>query len=222
MPWPDIVRFVRQLSHDIRNNLNAAELQSAYIVELTKEEELQSEIQRLREMMGEIGTSLQRLTTGLGQISPSFMPYRAADLIEDVQQKVAKDFPDNAPKIKWQVNVGDTELEIDPQLLQQTFIELVRNAFQHETKVSSIEAKVDVEQGRLVFRLREPKAKFERSIEHWGHEPLCNVGQGRYGLGLNRARVIIEAHGGDLRAEFDRGDSILRTTVSLPISREHK
>ena len=25
--WPDMVKFVRQLSHDIRNNLNAVELQ---------------------------------------------------------------------------------------------------------------------------------------------------------------------------------------------------
>src|SRR6267143_314783 len=29
--WPDMVKFVRQLSHDIRNNLNAVELQSAYL-----------------------------------------------------------------------------------------------------------------------------------------------------------------------------------------------
>jgi K+-sensing histidine kinase KdpD len=220
VPWPDIVRFVRQLSHDIRNNLNAAELQSAYIGELAKEEELQNEIQRLREMLGEIGTSLQRLTTGLGQISSNFMPYRAADLVDDVQQKIAKDFPDHAAKIKWDVNVGDAGLEMDPQLLQQAFVELLRNAFQHEAKVTSLEAKVDIEREHLIFRLREPKAKFELSTEHWGREPLRGVGQGRYGLGLNRARVIIEAHGGELRAEFDRGESVLRTTVTLPISRE--
>jgi hypothetical protein len=27
---PDVARFVRQLSHDLRNHLNAAELQSAF------------------------------------------------------------------------------------------------------------------------------------------------------------------------------------------------
>ena len=31
VPWSDTVRFVRQLSHDLRNDLNAIELQSAYI-----------------------------------------------------------------------------------------------------------------------------------------------------------------------------------------------
>ena len=34
LPWSDTVRFVRQLSHDLRNDLNAIELQSAYIGEL--------------------------------------------------------------------------------------------------------------------------------------------------------------------------------------------
>src|SRR5205085_3517288 len=36
VPWDDVVRFVRQLSHDLRNDLNALELQSAYIAELTQ------------------------------------------------------------------------------------------------------------------------------------------------------------------------------------------
>jgi len=219
VPWPDIVRFVRQLSHDIRNHLNASELQSAYLAELTQDEELQSEIQRLREMLGEIGASFQRLTTGLGQINPTFMQYRAADFLEDVQQKVAKDFPESSSKIRWEINVGEAGLEIDPQLLQQAFLELFRNAFQNDGK-NGIEAKAGVEGERLIFKLREPKTKFERSTERWGQEPLREVGQGRYGLGLNRVRLIVEAHGGEFRAEFNRPESVLVTTVALPTSHE--
>ena len=49
VPWSDTVRFVRQLSHDLRNDLNAIELRSAYIGELTQDQELTSEIKRLRE-----------------------------------------------------------------------------------------------------------------------------------------------------------------------------
>ena len=40
LPWSDTVRFVRQLSHDLRNDLNAIELQSAYISELAQDQEL--------------------------------------------------------------------------------------------------------------------------------------------------------------------------------------
>ena len=31
---PDIVKFIRQLGHDLRNHLNAAELQAAYLAEI--------------------------------------------------------------------------------------------------------------------------------------------------------------------------------------------
>src|SRR5919108_5290485 len=92
--WTDIVRFTRQLSHDIRNSLNAAELQSAYLAELAGEPEMKNEIQRLREMIAEIGTNLQRLSAGLSEVNPSFISYRAADFMEDLKQKIAKDFGD--------------------------------------------------------------------------------------------------------------------------------
>ena len=46
-----MVHFVRQLSHDLRNDLNAIELQSAYIGELTQDQELTTEIKRLREVV---------------------------------------------------------------------------------------------------------------------------------------------------------------------------
>src|SRR5436305_9810227 len=94
--WHDMVKFVRQLSHDIRNNLNAVELQSAYLAELAQDTEMKNEIQRLRGMISEIGTSLQRLTAGLSMTTPNLIPYPAADFVEDMKQKLAKELGENA------------------------------------------------------------------------------------------------------------------------------
>jgi len=220
VPWPDLVKFVRQLSHDIRNNLNAVELQSAYLAELAEEGEMKNEVQRLREMVSQIGTSLQRLTGGLSQNTPNLIPYPAADFIEDLKQKLAKEFTDNAAKITWDVELKDATLEIDPQLVQQAFLEIFGNAFHHERNVKSIAAKAYIDKKRFVFELREPKGRFELSTSNWGREPLRNVSQGHYGLGLNRARSIAEAHGGDFRAEYDPKTSALITTLTLPASAE--
>ena len=63
VPWSDTVRFVRQLSHDLRNDLNAIELQSAYIGELTQDQELTSEIKRLREVVSGLNSTLQLLSS---------------------------------------------------------------------------------------------------------------------------------------------------------------
>jgi K+-sensing histidine kinase KdpD len=217
VPWPDMVKFVRQLSHDIRNNLNAVELQSAFLAELAEEGEMKNEVQRLREMISQIGISLQRLTAGLSQANPNLIPYPAADFVEDLKQKLEKEYPDNAAKVTWDVQLKDATLQIDPQLVQQAFLEIFSNAFQHERNIKSITAKAYIDSNRFVFELREPKARFELSTENWGREPLQNVSQGHYGLGLNRARSIAEAHGGDFRAEYDRKTSTLITTLRLPI-----
>jgi K+-sensing histidine kinase KdpD len=216
VPWQDMVKFVRQLSHDIRNNLNAVELQSAYLAELAEEAEMKNEVQRLREMISQIGISLQRLTAGLSQANPNLIPYPAADFVEDLKQKLAKEFPENAANVIWDVQLKDATLQVDPQLVQQAFLEIFSNAFQHERNIKSITAKAYIDESRFVFELQEPKARFELSTENWGREPLRNVSQGHYALGLNRARSIAEAHGGDFRAEYDRKTSTLVTTLTLP------
>jgi signal transduction histidine kinase len=71
VPWSDAIRFVRQLSHDLRNHLNAIELQSVYISELDADPELKREIKRLRENIARLTAILQKLSAALGVIKPS-------------------------------------------------------------------------------------------------------------------------------------------------------
>jgi K+-sensing histidine kinase KdpD len=219
---PDVVKFVRQLGHDLRNNLNAAELQSAYLAEIAVDPEMQEEIKRLRAMVSEVGASLQRVTSSLGAPRLALMPYGAADFVEDSRQKLSTDFPGESAKIEWTVQLGDANLEIDPQLLQSALIELFANAFRHGRAegVISVEARMDKE--RFVFTIREPKRNFERSTENWGREPLRAVAQGHYGLGLHRSGAIIEAHQGQLSARYDKAASSLVTTVVLPVVKPEK
>jgi K+-sensing histidine kinase KdpD len=221
--WPDMIRFVRQLSHDLRNDLNAAELQAAYIGELTGENaELKGEVKRLREMILKLAVTLQGLSGALGQVKPTMMSYRVSEFDEDLRQKISKDFPDESAAVKWEINVGEETFEIDPQLLQQALLELFRNAFQHGRGEGPIFAVGKIDNETFTLMLREPKTGFALSTENWGQEPLANVCQGHYGLGLNRARAILEAHGGKLRAQYDPTASELVTTVALPISGKEK
>ena len=112
---PDVVKFVRQLGHDLRNHLNAAELQSVYLAEIAENPEFKDEVKRLRTMIFEVGASLQRVTSALGAAKLTLMPYGAADLADDLRQKLAADYPDESAKIEWNVQVGEAALRIDPQ-----------------------------------------------------------------------------------------------------------
>ncbi len=216
VPMRAVVGFVRQFSHDLRNHLNAAELQSAFLGDLAETPELKNELQRLRGMLSEMGGSLQRLTNSMAAIKLTPIPYEADTFLQDLRQKVALEFPEQSGTIDWEEKVGSRTLNIDPQILQQAFLELFANAFQHDPGSGQLTAKAELKDGEFVFTLREPKKLFAASTENWGREPFGRVSHGHYGLGLHRARHIFEAHGGRLQAHYDQPSSFLITTVTLP------
>src|SRR3954464_799215 len=86
--WPDVVRFVRQLSHDLRNHLNAIELQSAFLAEIAADDEMKEEVKRLRQMVGGMGSTLQQLSQKMAVPSPTLMPYPTNEFLEDIAKKV--------------------------------------------------------------------------------------------------------------------------------------
>src|SRR5947207_12227512 len=191
---PEVAKFIRQLAHDRRNDLNAAELQSAYLIEIAENNEVREEIKRLRGMIAQVGANLQDLTAALSQPRLTQMPYAAKELIEDLQQKIAASHPTEIAQVNWADDSGDVTLNIDPQLLLPALAELFVNAFRHERAEGPISAAARKEKERFIFTLWEPKRNFERSTENWGREPFRALGQGHYGLGLYRTRAIIEAH----------------------------
>jgi light-regulated signal transduction histidine kinase (bacteriophytochrome) len=80
-------KFVGQLNHDLRNHLNAIELQAACLNETAREAETASEIKRLREMTGDLCNHLQRLSASLAGIQPNTMGYLAAEFLEDLPER---------------------------------------------------------------------------------------------------------------------------------------
>ncbi|HYY13889.1 MAG TPA: hypothetical protein VE758_05590 [Chthoniobacterales bacterium] len=216
--WENIVRFVRQLSHDLRNDLNAAELQAAYLDEISNDPEVKTETRRLREMLARMARHLQKLSARVAQPQPNMVEYRAMDLLEDLRTRIERELNENRTAVRWDVQRSDAVLNVDPQLFQEALLELFTNAFRHKRDMAEpIITTGKIDNGQLVLTLDEPKKQFNMGTANWGGEPLRHAGPGHYGLGLNRARAIVEAHGGKLRAQHDPNEAVLRTTVTLPV-----
>jgi K+-sensing histidine kinase KdpD len=214
--WPTVTKFIRQLNHDLRNHLNALELQAAFVSEIVEQPGAKEEMKRLREMTAELGNHLQRLSVQLGQVRITSMTYQARELVEDLQAKITREFPEQSASIQWKDSLGAEPISIDPSLLLEAFAELFCNAFTHGGAKAALSFEARNTDDGIEFILREPKTKFEGDTADWGKQPLGRIRQGHYGLGLHRARSIFEEHHGSLRAEFDPSSSSLVTTVTLP------
>jgi len=214
--WQDVVRFIRQLGHDIRNHLNAAELQAAYLNEVATDAETKSEIKRLREMVAEVSRSLQRVTSKITPVTINPIKYRCADFVEDVKQKLAS--TKSGATTTWTVQVGEAAIEIDPTLLQEVVVELFENAASHSPGDAPLAVSAAITDGQFELTLREPKKQFAAAIENWGREPLRSIGRGQYGLGLNRVRMIVAAHDGSFSARYDPDKSTLVSRIVLPLA----
>src|SRR5262252_3746774 len=167
VPWNDTVRFIRQLSHDLRNDLNAIELQSAYIAELTQDQELTSEIKRLREVVSGLNSTLQLLSRAVGEVAPNVVTYPVGEFLADMRTQIERKFSKENHEITWDVQLQDGTLNIDPQLVQEVFAELFANAFQHHRGEGALVAKARSNDGRFLFSLHEPKAAFSSDTQNW-------------------------------------------------------
>jgi K+-sensing histidine kinase KdpD len=144
--------------------------------------------------------------------------YPAGEFLADMRTQIERNFSKENQEITWDVQLRDEMLNIDPQLLQEVFVELFANAFQHDRGKGALLARARITDGRFLFTLHEPKAVFSSDTQNWGREPLRNIKQRHYGLGLNRVRAIIEAQGGELQAQYDSKAATLISTVALPVS----
>ena len=214
--WPQVIKFIGQLTHDIRNHLNAVELQAAFVGEIAESAEVKSEVMRLREMTGAMSEQLQRISMQLSKIHPTTMRYPGSDLVEDLRDRVGRTQAEKAARIEWESELGDAALETDPELLLSAFAELIENARTHQPGDGPLVFRARTADATLVFELREPKSAPVEVAPDWGAAPLAQLRHGHYALGLLRARSIFEAHHGIFQTHFDPAESVLITTVTLP------
>ena len=125
---PRLVNFVRQVTHDVRNGLNAIDLQSAFIAEIAGEGEVAEEMGKLRRMVSHVTRDMQELSCRFGELRPVMMDYPVQEFLQGLKEAVEEEFETQAKRIVWEVKVGDEEMEMDYTLLMNVLMELTRNA----------------------------------------------------------------------------------------------
>ena len=165
----DVVRFVRQVSHDLRNHLNVVELQLLTSERLQTDPEAKEEIKRLREMTFKMGRMLAEADRVVRPESTANDALQGLGISGGSAEQNRKRIPrGKGRKLNGNANCQDEMLQIDPQQLQLGISEIFANAFQHERGEGPISVNARGQGWLLFAHLREPKANFELSTEKLG------------------------------------------------------
>lgn len=216
---PRLVNFVRQVTHDVRNGLNAIDLQAAFAVELAGEGEVGEELAKLRRMVTHVTGDMQKLSSRFGELRPVLMEYPVPEFLQGLKEVVEAEFENQAKRIVWEVKVGDEEMEMDYTMLLTVLLELTRNAIFFREGDQAIHFTAFNEGENVVFEVRQSRLKAVTGAEDWGREPLQSGRRGGYGLGLFYVRRVLDTLGGRLEPVYDAESGELRVRLILPLRR---
>ena len=130
LPWERVERFVGQFVHDIRNGLNALELQLAFLGEISTDPEAVEEVKHLRATLADMTRELQAMKTMSSSVVPHVLEYPASDLFEDLRARLERLHPDQARHVSWNVELApSTVVLVDPDLSIGGLLEIFANGF---------------------------------------------------------------------------------------------
>lgn len=213
------------LAHEIRNPLGVIKGSAEML-----NQKVEASNPLARELAGYIGTEVNRLnslvTRFLDFARPSHLELCAtqlSDLVERVLESVHNQFPDSQVDVERRYAPSTPDVQIDPQLSEQIFVNLVTNAYQ------AMEGR-----GRLTITIA-PESQNGRAgvgvvVEDSGpgvpsesreqiFNPFFTSKKEGVGLGLSIVAKIVDDHRGSIRLESPPGQGG-RFHVFLPTKQD--
>jgi signal transduction histidine kinase len=203
--WARLSAFIRQLGHDIRNDLNALSLEAALLKELVADPEAVTSATRIQTQLRDIANRLKELSTRYAIPAPQPAPISLAELASHLQGASGPE------AIEWEGPTGEAQVHTDPALVARAFRELVQNAARHSAlhqKPKAMLAAAPLGGGVLILR--------EVGGEEfaWPAEPFETPRAGRYGAGLSIATGIFRGLG--IGVERKKIGDAMETRLTFP------
>jgi light-regulated signal transduction histidine kinase (bacteriophytochrome) len=211
IPCERVAAFIRQHTHDVRNDLNSIDLESSLLQEIVPSGDARDGVDRIRRQVRSLAQKLRSLSAHFHIGPPIAGPMPASSLLSIWRERhgsLAK-----APEVQWQDKLKAEQVSVDVQMMAEVFQELLTNALTHGVAGPIIVSARSDEHG-VTFEMREPKAKAVEPT-NWG-QPFHSNRRGNYGLGLWTARRLVEANKGTFVQRYLPEESVLLTQIVLP------
>jgi len=212
-----IGRFATGIAHEIRSPLATINMALDYFREnelpdtLKKRAQLASvEAERLKRLMEDILLYAKPLQIKTKICELKQIVLHSAELQQQAMQTKNLHF-------EFLSAVTDSEIIADPDRIQQVILNLIQNAIQASETAGVIVGMLtrDTQSGWINFQISNRGEAIKSDVLEKVFEPFYTTRAHGTGLGLNIAKRIIEAHGGEIRVSSDEADGT-RFEIALP------
>jgi K+-sensing histidine kinase KdpD len=208
--------FLRQLSHDVRNDLNAMDLLISYAEDLGAGEKAGAVLEQLHGAIRYGSQRMVRIARALQVPSPDCIPYPVDLLCEDLKDRLSVERPELSGRLRWAFSGNPILVLLDPVLVLEAMTELLQNAAAFSSQDEPVQVVLDTAEEGVFWRITQSAPLPLKGMHHWGLRPLESSRRSHYGLGLYRVRRVLQALGASLRFFHDLERGVLQTEVFFP------
>jgi two-component system OmpR family sensor kinase len=218
-------QFLADASHELRTPLASIRGYAELFRMGATEDEASTELamRRIEDESKRMGVLVEDLLT-LARLDETPEPRRGAVDLTLLARDAVQDARATAPDRAISLNANDTAVACgDPHQLRQVLANLLRNALIHTPAGTPIEVTVEHDEDTVTVTVRDhgpglPAASRANLFDRfWRAEGGRERGKAGAGLGLAIVRGVVEAHGGQIRAEDAPGGGA-QFVVRLPRS----
>lgn len=219
VPLHRVEMFLRQLAHDVRNDLNAMDLLISYAEDAGASALAAQTLDQLHGAVRYGSKRIQRLARAFQSPVPDCIPYPVDLLFEDLRDRIGMERPELAARLRWQFEGRSARPALDPVLVLEALTELLENAAAFSPAEETVLVRACAHEGGGLWQVSQHCMTPPRDPSQWGVRPLESARRAHYGLGLFRVRRILRVHGARLDFVHDPVAGVLRTEVFFPEAR---
>ena len=215
VPLADVSIFIRQLSHDLHNDLNALGLGTSYIGEWVEDADVKKELISQRKTFHRISKVFTTLTMRLQPPKPELTQLSVIELLNEFRVGISELHPVEFSALLCSQEVGTSQLEVDYQMICNVLTELFENALRYREGEAPITFAATVKNEWLSLEFSEKSREPVEHRDQLGQEPFTRIGRRSYGLGLFYANRVAQSHGG--RMETSSAGGCFFAKILIPI-----
>jgi len=213
--WQDMAHV---LAHEMMNSLTPIASLSESLEEMLRpNEEASGAVEVIKRRSRGLMDFVERYRAIVELPAPRAQRVPMARFLSDIETLLAATFTEKGITCCASVEPNDTTVTADPQLLEQAVINLLRNAADaaRDVQPARIDVSCRTHEGTVAIEIADNGCGVPEAHRDQVFVPFFTTKVGGSGIGLNLARQIALAHGGQLafRANAPRGSIF---TLTLP------